>query len=158
VDWSAIGRSALMPGWGNRHLDRNYSGWAYTGIFLSSVAFSSYEFNRAIQARARFNEKSLRNDLLTVALARSIGQDALIVQSLVLNVDANQDLVAFRRSALNAIGAAQVFLATYAISLIHVSYLATSWPDPENPDASAQLLLHPGPTGDSLQFSVMVRW
>ncbi len=156
IDWPAIGRSAVLPGWGNVYLDRPNSGYAYGALFIGSASFAYSEYNRAIVFASAYKEKSLRADILALVLSKSLDRDAMLVQALYLNQDANNSLKAYRRSATGAINAAQIAGLVYAVSLFHVSTLAISWPDPEQPGSSARLLIQPA--ADQVQCSVVVGW
>lgn len=158
VDWPAIGRSALLPGWGDTYRGRSGAGYAFTGAFLASGAFALFEYNRAVQFGVQYEAQALQADIAALVLSKSFGRETILIQSFYLNNEANETRKDYRRSALNAINAGGLAALVYAISLGHVSYHAVSWPDPEQPEESAQLIIHGGPAGDSLQFSVMVRW
>lgn len=54
--WSAVWRSAIIPGWGQWYTDNKKEAWITGGAFLGSLAYAGYSRSEAESAKSKYDD------------------------------------------------------------------------------------------------------
>lgn len=55
VSWSTVGRSAILPGSGHIKLEQKWTGYTYSALFFSSLAYTIYQYNKTNVAQKNYS-------------------------------------------------------------------------------------------------------
>lgn len=134
---SAIGRSLILPGWGQFYQGRTAAGWGYSASFLAAAGAAAYFQDAYTSAKSHY-ASSVRTSVLlspnSPLFNGNISSDDTLTLLTLTSPTASADHAKYLAARSNLAAAGSVVLGIYALNLIDViAFHPAQPPLPEKP-------------------------
>lgn len=131
-EWDLVWRSAVLPSWGLFHGERTIAGSIYTGLFWGTLLFTYQTRNKALSAKADYDNSVLlyqvaRPNPINFITASGVNITGYFTQDFILSNRVESSKNNYRRSINQYNASVGVLGLIYIIQIIHTYVSASEW-------------------------------